>query len=43
VHKSESSELDMRNGAWIRFDIDEAIKTSDRRKAKVAAKKPVPN
>jgi hypothetical protein len=33
----------MRSGAWIRFDIDEAIKTSDRRNAEVAAKNPVPN
>jgi hypothetical protein len=42
--KVRQSELDMRNGAWIRFDIDEAIKTSDsRRKAEVAAKNPVPN
>jgi hypothetical protein len=30
--KLRDSELDiyMRNGAWRRFDIDEAIKTSDR-------------
>jgi hypothetical protein len=33
----------MRNGAWRRFDIDEAIKTSDRRKAEQAAKNPVPD
>jgi hypothetical protein len=29
LDKVRKSELDMRNGAWIRFDIDEAIKTSD--------------
>jgi hypothetical protein len=41
--KLRNSELDVRNGAWRRFDIDEAIKTSDRRKAEQAAKKPVPD
>ena len=38
VHKSE---MDMRNGAFRKFDIDEAIKTSDRRIAEKAAKKVV--
>jgi hypothetical protein len=33
----------MRTGAWIRFDIDEVVKASDRRKGEVAAKNPVPN
>ena len=40
VHKSE---MDMRNGAFKKFDIDEAIKTSDRRIAEKAAKKIVPD
>jgi hypothetical protein len=40
IDKVRKSELDMRStGAWIRFDIDEATKTSDR----VAAKNRVPN
>jgi hypothetical protein len=43
IDKVRTRELDMRNGAWICFDIDEAIKTSDRRKSEVAAKNPVPN
>jgi hypothetical protein len=33
----------MRNGAWRWVDIDEAIKTSDRRKVEQAAKNPVPD
>jgi hypothetical protein len=33
----------MRNGAWRKFDIDEAIITPDRRKAEQAAKNPVPD
>jgi hypothetical protein len=41
--KLRDSELDMRTGAWRRFDIDEAIKISDRKKAEVAAKNPVPD
>ena len=36
-------EMDMRNGAFRKFDIDEAIKTSDRRKAEKAAKKVLPD
>jgi hypothetical protein len=28
AEKARESELDLRDGAWIRFDIDEAIKTS---------------
>jgi hypothetical protein len=36
MHKSE---MDMRNGAFREFDIDEAIKTSDRRIAEKASKK----
>jgi hypothetical protein len=39
LHKSE---MDMRNAAFRKFDIDEAIKTSDRRKAEKAAKKVLP-
>jgi hypothetical protein len=35
--------MDMRNGAFRKFDIDEAIKTSDRRIAEKAAKKVVPD
>jgi hypothetical protein len=31
--------MDMRNGAFRKFDIDEAIKTSDRRIAEKALKK----
>jgi hypothetical protein len=41
--KLRRSEMDMRNGAWRKFDIDEAIITSDRRKAEQAAKNPVPD
>jgi hypothetical protein len=35
IDKVRKSEYDVRTGtgAWIRFDIDEAIKTSDRRKS----------
>jgi hypothetical protein len=33
----------MRNGAWRKFDIDEAITTSDRRRAEQAAKKVLPD
>jgi hypothetical protein len=35
--------LSMRNGAFRKFDIDEAIKTSDRRIAEKAARKIVPD
>jgi hypothetical protein len=35
--------MDMRNGVWRRFDIDEAIITSDRKKAERAAKNTVPD
>jgi hypothetical protein len=41
--KLRRSELDMRNGAWRKFDIDEAIISSARRKAEQAAKNPVPD
>jgi hypothetical protein len=41
--KQHNSEMDMRNGAFRNFDIDEAIKTSDRRKAEKAAKKVLPD
>ena len=37
--KMHKSEMDMRNGAFRKFDIDEAIKTSDRRIAEKALKK----
>ena len=37
--KMHKSEVDMRNGAFRKFDIDEAIKTSDRRIAEKALKK----
>jgi hypothetical protein len=33
--------MDMRNGAFRKFDIDKAIKTSDRRKAEKASKNTV--
>jgi hypothetical protein len=33
----------MRSGAWRKFNIDEAIKTSDRRKPEQVAKNPVPD
>jgi hypothetical protein len=33
----------MRTGAFSKFDIDEAIKTSDRRKAEKAQKNTVPD
>ena len=39
--KLHKSEMDMRNGAFRKFDIDEAIKTSDRRKAEKASKNTV--
>ena len=39
--KMHKSEMDMRNGAFRKFDIDEAIKTSDRRKAEKASKNTV--
>ena len=42
TEKLRDSELDMRNGAWRRFGIDEAVVTSDRRKAERAAKNQVP-
>jgi hypothetical protein len=35
--------MDMRNGAFRKFDIDEAMKTSDRRIAEKAAKNSVPD
>ena len=38
-----TSECDMHNGAWRKFDIDEAIITSDRRKAEQATKNSVPD
>ena len=41
--KLHKREMDMRNGAFRKFDIDEAIKTSDRRKAEKAAKNSVPD
>jgi hypothetical protein len=41
--KQHNSEMDMRNGAFRKFDIDEAIKTSDRRIAEKAAKQIVPD
>jgi hypothetical protein len=41
--KLRDIQMDMRNGPWRRFGIDEAVKTSDRRKAEVAAKNPVPD
>jgi hypothetical protein len=41
--KLHKSEMDMRNGAFRKFDIDEAIKPSDRRKSEQAAKNSVPD
>jgi hypothetical protein len=40
IDKVRKREYDVRTGAWIRFDIDEAIKTFDKEEMRSRGKEP---